>query len=110
MKCRNLSGGEGIYPYYGEYFPRAENLELLFFFCSTVFVDKIIRGNMIYSLFYQLVDVGKYLPQKGNFLENNSCFTALGFIEDLYVFRQIFPHISCYFHLPTNVIQTMLRE
>ena len=49
---------------------------------------------MIYTLFYQLVDVGKYLPQKGNFLENNSCFTALGFIEDLNVFRQIFPHIN----------------
>ena len=27
-KCRNLSGG--IFPYHSEYFPHAENMELLF--------------------------------------------------------------------------------
>ena len=44
-KYRNLTWGGGeIFPYHSEYFPLAENLELLF--CSTAFVDKIIRGNV----------------------------------------------------------------
>ena len=45
---RNLSVrvcGGGIFPNPSEYFPNAENLELLFF-CSTSFVDKTIRGNI----------------------------------------------------------------
>ena len=49
-KCRNLRGG--IISYLSEYFPHAENLELLF--CSTAFVDKIIRGNIIFNLLHQL--------------------------------------------------------
>ena len=40
-KCPNLSGGN--ISYQSEYFPHAENLELLF--CSIV--DKIIRGNIL---------------------------------------------------------------
>ena len=55
-KCNLMGGGGGgggIFPYHSEHFPHAENPELLF--CSTAFVDKIIRGNMIYNLFYQLV-------------------------------------------------------
>ena len=38
---RTLRGG--IFLYHSEYFTHAENLELVFF-CSTAFVDKIIRG------------------------------------------------------------------
>ena len=34
-----------------------------YFFCSTAFVDKIIKGNTTYNLFFQLmVNMGKYLP------------------------------------------------
>ena len=36
---------EEVFPYHSEYFPHAENLELLF--CSNAFVDKIVRGNII---------------------------------------------------------------
>ena len=46
-KC-HLSGGGGIFPYRSDYFPNAENLELLF--CSTAFVIQIIGGNTIYIL------------------------------------------------------------
>ena len=67
-----------------KYFPHAENLEILF--CSTTFVDKIIRGNTICVLFYQLeVNMGKYLSQKGKARGNN---------EWRYLLRQIFPHIN----------------
>ena len=65
-KCRNLSGGKyflitvNIFP-----MPKIWND----FFCSSAFVDKIIRGNITYDLFYQLVvNMGKYLPKKGLFL------------------------------------------
>ena len=41
-------------------------------FCFTTFVDKIIRGNMIYILSYQLVvNIEKYLAKKGKVHENN---------------------------------------
>ena len=55
-----------IFPYQSEYFPHAENLEPFLFFCSAALVDKVIRGNIIHNLLYQLVvNMGKYLPQKG---------------------------------------------
>ena len=57
----------------------------------------MIRGNMlhIYNLFYQLVvNVGKYLPQKGKVRENNECLMTLVIFTDLSLFRQIFPHIN----------------
>ena len=60
-KCRNLSGGK--------YFPITVNIFPIpkiwnYFFCSIGFVDKIIRGNIIYNLVYQLVvNMRKYLPQ-----------------------------------------------
>ena len=43
-KCRNLSGEE-YFPITVNSFPYAENLDLLF--CSTAFIDKIIRRNII---------------------------------------------------------------
>ena len=43
-KCCNLSVCAEIFPHHCEYFPHAENLELLF--CSTAFDDKIIKGNI----------------------------------------------------------------
>ena len=52
-KCRNLSVGD--FPYYIEYFPHAEYLELHFLrslVIKVAFVDKIIRGNVIYNSFY----------------------------------------------------------
>ena len=55
--------GGGIFPYPRVYFPHANNLELIF---STEFVDKIIKGNVIYNLLYQVVvNMGKYLQKKG---------------------------------------------
>ena len=68
-----------IFSYHIEYFPHAENLELLFF-CCTAFIDKIIRGNVTYYSFHQLVvNMGKYWPQNGKVHENNLCLTALLF-------------------------------
>ena len=94
-KCRNLSVW-GIFLYQGEYFPHAENLELLCF-CSAAFVEKKkkIRGNRIYNSFHQLVvKMGKCLPQKAKVCEKNSCLTAIVIIADLSIFRQIFPSIN----------------
>ena len=66
------------------------NLELRF--CSITFVDKLIRGNII---FYQhVVYMGKYLPQKGKVRENNECRKTLVIFADLSPFRQIFPHVN----------------
>ena len=51
-----------MFPYHSEYFPHALNLEQ--HFCSSAFVDKIIRGNIpvLYSLFHQfVVNMGKYI-------------------------------------------------
>ena len=55
-ECCNLNGG-GILSHHSEYFSHAENLELFFFksLVKIAFVDKIIRGNIYYNLFYQLV-------------------------------------------------------
>ena len=50
-KCRLKLGA--VFPFDREYFPHSDNLELLL--PSTAFVDKIIRGNIIYNLFDQLV-------------------------------------------------------
>ena len=67
-KRRNLSGGK-YFPI-TEYFPHAENLEQPF--CSSAFVDKILRANIISNLFDQLlVNMGKYLLQKGKVCEND---------------------------------------
>ena len=66
-KCRNFSGAGGereIFPYHCEYFSHAENLELIF--CSTAFADKIIRVNIMYNSFYQLVvNMGEIFAAKG---------------------------------------------
>ena len=62
LQVKKWGGGErGIFPCHSEYFPHAENRELLFLKVS--FVDETIRGNMIYNSFYHLVvNMGKYLP------------------------------------------------
>ena len=51
VKKYNLSRGK--LPYHSENFHHAENLELLF--CSTAFVDKIIKGNIIYFISLQFI-------------------------------------------------------
>ena len=39
---------------------------------------------IIFDLFYYLVfNMGKYLPQKGKFQENNLCLTALVIFKDI---------------------------
>ena len=82
-----------MFHFHSEYFPYAENQNYVF--CSTAFADKIIGENIVYRLFYQLVvNMGKYLPQKGKVRENTSCLTALVIFADLSLFRQIFPHIT----------------
>ena len=64
-------------------------------FCSTVFVDKIIRGNITYNLFHQLaVNMGTYLQKKGKVRENNECHKALVIFADFSLFLQIFSHIN----------------
>ena len=64
-KCRYLSvGGGEIFPYHSEYFSHPKNLELLF--RSTAFVDKIIRGNIIYNLYLSASgQYGKIFAEKG---------------------------------------------
>ena len=58
------------------------NLELLF--SSTAFVDTIIRGNVIYNLFYQhVVNMGIYLPQKRKVRENNECRQAFSILRQI---------------------------
>ena len=70
-------------------------LKMRIFFFSTAFVDEIIRGNVIYKSYYQLmVIMGKYLPQKGKVCDKNSCLKALIIFSDLSLLRQIFPHIN----------------
>ena len=93
-KGGNLSGGK-IFPYHIEYFPHAANLDQLFL-VLVAFVDKIIRGNIIYGLFNQLViNMGKYLPQKRKVCENNSCLTALFFFfRGPFGFSANIPHIK----------------
>ena len=55
------------------------------------FVDKIISGNIIYDLFYKLVvNMGKYLPQKGKVRQNNEC----RYFGGLSLLMQIFSHIN----------------
>ena len=59
-----------------------------YFSHSNAFLDEIIRGNIIYSSFHQLViNMGniclKYLPQKGKIRENSSCLKALVILVDL---------------------------
>ena len=111
-KCRNLIGGGG------EYFPITVNILPMskiwnYFFVHTASVEKIIRGNIAFNLFYQfVVNMGKYLHQKGKVRENNlclgkvpknnsclgkvpknnSCHKARVIFADLSLFRQIFPH------------------
>ena len=63
QKCRNLVCVGGIFPYHSENFPHAENLKP--FFCSTAFVDKIIKVIKVTSFYQIVVNIGKYLPQKG---------------------------------------------
>ena len=50
--------------------------------------------EMKHNLFHQhMVDVGKYLPQKGKVGKNNSCLTALIIFADLPLFlANIFPY------------------
>ena len=90
-KCSNLSGGK--------YFPITVNIFPLlkiwnYDFCCTAFIDKIIRGNIIYDVFYQLVvNMEKYLSQKGKVRENE-CHKAQVIFADLSLLWQIFPHIN----------------
>ena len=50
---------------------------------------------MIYNLFYQLVvNMGKYLPQKGKVRKNNECLMTQVIFANLSLFRKIFPHIK----------------
>ena len=78
-----LKWGGGGFPITVNIFPG--NLELRF--CSITFVDKLIRGNII---FYQhVVYMGKYLPQKGKVRENNEC-------------RKTFPLSGKYFPILTT--------
>ena len=75
-----------MFPYHSQYFQHIENLELLF--CPTGFVDKIIRGNVTYNLFYQLeVNTGKYLATKGNVRDNNECLFSRTFPFFLFPLR-----------------------
>ena len=81
---------------------------MVLLFSSTTFVDKIIRGSIIYNVLYQLViDIRKYLskkrkgPQKqqvpyrkGKVFENKECLTALVIFTVLCLLRQIFLHIN----------------
>ena len=84
-KCRNLSEG-GIVPYYSEYFPHAENLELLILFYG-ICRQNNHRKHTIYNLFYQLVvNMGKYLPKKGRVRKNNSCRRARVIFADVFPF------------------------
>ena len=93
--CRISSGWK--------YFPITANISPCptwnYFFCCTAFVHKIIRGNIIYNLFYQLVvNMRKYLPQKGKVRENNSCRKAVR--HEL--FSRTFPFWGKYFPLLTT--------
>ena len=91
---RNLIG-LGIFPGHSEYFLHAENLVL--HICPTAFVDKIIRGNITYNIFHQLVvNMGNYMPQKGNVCENNLFLTCVSRVK-----TRVLPHFRfCHFMRP----------
>ena len=64
------------------------------------FVLEILDSNdapmvMIQSLFHQLmVNMGKFLPIEGKVHENNECRKAQVIFADLFLLRQILPHIN----------------
>ena len=97
LKCCNLRG-VGVFSCQSEF--KVNIFAMLrfwkYFFCTTAFVDEIIRGNIKYNLFYQLVvNIGKYLlkkrksPRKISRDLRHSLFSRI-----LPFLRQIFPHIN----------------
>ena len=66
------------------------------------FVDKTIRGNIIYNLFYQLVvNMGKYLPQKGK---------GKYLPYDTRYFRGPFPFFGKYLSILTHCLAKVFED
>ena len=99
-KCRNLMRGIISLSLNIFLMPKIWN----YFFCSTAFVDKIIRGNII--LFYQLVvSMGKYLLEM---LWVKKCNLMWGNISlSLNIF--LVPKIWNYFFCSTAFVDKIIR-
>ena len=88
-KCSKLKSGGGVFPMTLHIFPMPKIW--ICFFCSSAFVEKIIRGNIIHDSFYQLVlNMRKYLPKKA-LVNGPSPFSANACIHGTRYFRGPFP-------------------